>query len=354
MKEYTYPLDYIKDVALGNESGKALEYEGNSVYYCVGKDQTFADKIATKLRKMGIYAHYCRYSTAAFGCYQHFENGEINRRKFVGRDDLRYARFEDMPEDSFFVYCNILNPADFFALAHTSYWRIGEIGEYRDCARKEKQKLESYMGNIVLTNKSGNVYYAYDYKAPKYYGRSQEAQMVWDYKAGYILDGTDRLMQLISRISQKDENKNIALVAIPPSEVGKISPVRESIKMIREWYENNTAYQVYGCDKVIYDCGDMLVRTKDVRSAHKQRCAKDRPTMQEHLASIGFNGKPELFKEDVTFENTTFIIMDDVYTTGTQSSACEKILYDNGISTRNIKKVMLSKTVSSYYGYGCA
>ena len=74
----------------------------------------------------------------------------------------------------------------------------------------------------------------------------------------------------------------------------------------------------------------------DVNSAHNEG---PRPEYIDHINSISFN-------DDCIFgEDTAFILIDDITTTGTIMDACEDILIENNIDNNTIYKLAISKTV---------
>ncbi len=188
-------------------------------------------------------------------------------------------------------------------------------------------------------NKEYGVYYGYNYYPKRRYGWTEESQKILDYKDGKenaVEEMTDDFSKIIASITNKSTNPYVALVAVPTSKVNKTSSVRKSITRIAKRYGRT------------FDCGDMLVRNTNILSAHEAGGFCYRPTRQMHIDTISFN-KPEVFGGNITYSNTTFILMDDVCTLGTQLSACEEILMKNGVPPQNIKKVVLAKTVPLYY-----
>ena len=75
-------------------------------------------------------------------------------------------------------------------------------------------------------------------------------------------------MHAITILSQNIPQSKIGLVAVPPSKVDKDSPIRESIRIIKEWYDDGLAEDKFGGDKQIYDYGLLIRRISDISTAH--------------------------------------------------------------------------------------
>lgn len=66
----------------------------------------------------------------------------------------------------------------------------------------------------------------------------QLSRDIWKYKDGdleQIERFANELIQAITIITKEINTNKLALVAVPPSKVGKYSPVVESIKLINQW-----------------------------------------------------------------------------------------------------------------------
>lgn len=195
------------------------------------------------------------------------------------------------------------------------------------------------------------VYYLHDYVPPKKWENYPDFDSIEDSKN--ILEfkrfGEDcinlysnELLQAISYLSINVMNrfvKNIALVNVPPSKVDKDSPIKESIHLIKEWFDEGIISPKFGCNKGIYDYSNLLTRISDVNTAHKEW---PRPTFDEHLNSI------ECSKDNLSRDYMTFIILDDITTTGITMNACKKILLDHGANYRYIYKLAIGHTVEGY------
>ena len=149
---------------------------------------------------------------------------------------------------------------------------------------------------------------------------------------------TRELMKSISYLSNyiiNEKYNKLALISVPTSKVDKFSPIQESINQITLWYENGEAFKDFNCHKELLN-NNILTRVLDVNSAHNEG---PRPEYIDHINSISFN-------DDCIFgEDTAFILIDDITTTGTIMDACEDILIENNIDKNSIYKLAISKTV---------
>ncbi len=196
---------------------------------------------------------------------------------------------------------------------------------------------------MELKKTNSGIYYIYEYTPSRNLRYATEenekiSRLIWDYKDGddnAIDYFTDDFMQAIAILSEDIEEDYIGLVAVPPSKVGKFSPVRRSIEIIKDWYDEGTAEDVYGCEKRIYDYGNLLERTSDVRTSHRGK----RASYDEHIESI------ECIRDRLFRYKTAFILLDDVTTKGTIMDACRDILIENqGKKPINIYRLALART----------
>lgn len=149
---------------------------------------------------------------------------------------------------------------------------------------------------------------------------------------------TRELIKSISYLSNyiiPDKYNKLALVSVPTSKVDKFSPIQESINQITIWYKNGKTLNDFNCYKEILNY-NILTRFSDVNSAHNEG---PRPGYVDHMNSILFNDE-YIFSDD-----TAFILIDDITTTGTIMDACEDILIENTIDKNSIYKLAISKTV---------
>lgn len=149
---------------------------------------------------------------------------------------------------------------------------------------------------------------------------------------------TRELMKSISYLSNyiiNEKYKKIELVSIPPSKVDKFSPIQESINQISKWYECGKTFKDFNCYNELLN-NNILSRFSDVNSAHNEG---PRPEYNDHINSILFNN------DYICSEDTAFILIDDITTTGTIMCACEDILIKNDINKDSIYKFAICKTV---------
>ncbi len=194
-----------------------------------------------------------------------------------------------------------------------------------------------------LRQTGDGIYYLYDYIPTRAFGRYSDEEIaiskkMWDYKNGEenaLTDFTNDLMRAITILSKQMTGDKIGLVAVPPSKVDKESSIRTSIWNINKWYDKGITKSTFKCDKVIYDYGNLLTRVTDISTAHKGR----RATYEEQYDSI------ECARDRLSRYYTTFIILDDVTTTGTSMEVCQDILVEHGAKERYIYRMAIAKTI---------
>lgn len=195
-----------------------------------------------------------------------------------------------------------------------------------------------------LSKTDSGIYYLHDYYPKRYHNitKAQERlrQNIWDFKdldEDSIELFADELMEAISVICRQIRSSKIGLVAVPPSKVDKESPIRECIQIIRNWYELDISEDEYDCDKDIYDYGNLLTRTEDIKTSH--RGYGRRPSYDDQKASIACS-RNRLWRY-----HTDFILLDDVTTMGTSMKACKDILVEHGSDEKRIYQLVIAKTV---------
>ena len=203
-----------------------------------------------------------------------------------------------------------------------------------------------HMNELKITE--NGIYYFDDYipvwkwKWEKYKDNLGVSKLILDYKEGlkiatavFTSDFEDALIYLSNKILYKNVTE-IALVAVPPSEVDKYSPIRNSINKIVEKFDNGEISDFKYVNK-IHNCSNLLLRIRDVES---NKYNKRKRVFFDHYSSIDFD---EDLVEDL--EDVVFIIMDDITTEGFTMHVCEEILMDYGISEDNIYKLVIAETV---------
>ena len=200
-------------------------------------------------------------------------------------------------------------------------------------------------------NKTRNgVYYLNEYipkdKLDEYGGdeRIDFSNQILDFKddEGYsVLLLTKDMMKLISYLSNNVIDDNIhklALIAVPPSKVKKIkkSSMRKSIDFINKTFKDGKLKTEYGCNKEIINFKDLIKRVKDVPTAH---LGEGRASPEQHVDSMKCCGK------DFLNENTAYIVLDDITTSGNTMKACNEILLEHGVNEKNIFNIALGATV---------
>ena len=199
---------------------------------------------------------------------------------------------------------------------------------------------------VNLYSSKYKVYYIHDYiperKRIEYdYTSVNMSEKLIDYKNGEdeaMEFFTNEIMEAIAYLSNNVmENyvENLALVPIPPSKVNKYSPIKQSIYQIRRWFDEGIIESKYNCKKNIFNYSNLLKRTSDVNTAHKEY---PRPTFQEHLDSI------QCSKNNLSRDYMTFILLDDITTTGITMNACKSILLNHGANKRFIYRLAIGGT----------
>ena len=208
------------------------------------------------------------------------------------------------------------------------------------------------MEDLEITDKG--IYYFHKYVPTKkrewerYKEHVKISELIIKYKNGIASSNklfTKELEEAIIFLSNRVFVGNvieIALVAVPPSEVDKYSPIRESINNIVDRYEKGEITE-FKYLKKLHNCSNLLIRNMDVESSKDNKSAR---VKFNHYRSIDFD-------EDLIAdfdENVAFILLDDITTTGFTIEVCEEILIDNEIDEDNIYKLVIAETVGDYYG----
>lgn len=196
---------------------------------------------------------------------------------------------------------------------------------------------------FTLKQTDTGIYYLHDYipvRQFRYHSDEEVAisKQIWEYKDGdadALNTFTNELMQAISMVVKNQGGDKIGLVAVPPSKVNKNSTIRTSIWNMENWYKQGVTESAFGCSKRIMDFGNLLTRISDVCTSHEGR----RATYDEHMESIACS------RDHLSKYWTTFIILDDVTTKGTNMDVCRDILIANGAKEQYIIRMAIARTV---------
>ncbi len=152
---------------------------------------------------------------------------------------------------------------------------------------------------------------------------------------------TNEIMEAITFIvnyKMDMDVKKIVLVAIPSSKVlnRKKSTMRKTINIIEKWHKSGIAEHNFGCKKTIVNQKDLLKRIEDVPTAH---LGEGRANCKQHVKSI------ECDDECIVDDETAYIILDDITTTGASMKAGKQILMDMGVKKENIYSLVIGATI---------
>lgn len=164
---------------------------------------------------------------------------------------------------------------------------------------------------------------------------------------GYKNDNDDYSLNLFSQdlikfIILTSQNKfnhfsKLALIAVPSSKVEKTNnSIKKSIDIIEKLYNNGELESEFDFKKEIINYKDLLKRIKDVPTAH---LGEGRASCEEHIDSI------ECMQKDLSNEDTAYIVLDDITTTGDSMKACNEVLLENGVNAKNIFNIAIGATV---------
>ena len=184
------------------------------------------------------------------------------------------------------------------------------------------------------------IYYLCDYIPYRdFQYRSEEetsiSKAIWDYKDGRtdaFYEMTAILQNAIWQFGTMINGKKFGLVAVPPSKVGKESPIAQSIELLTE----NTNNSMLTAGKELVDYSKLLVRDYDIKTSH----IEGRVEYDEKLNST------KCTRKDLSKEKITFVVMDDVTTSGDTLKACAEVLKKHGVPQKNIVLFALANTKS--------
>ena len=192
-----------------------------------------------------------------------------------------------------------------------------------------------------------DVYYFHDY-VPKYrwddwddadeVDLSRQILNYKDFRASAMNRFNRELAEAIVMLSNTKLDsrfEKLVLVNVPPSKVGKKSPIKKSISRIVGMYEKDITENKFNKIKKVYDGGGLLIRSKDVPTSHAGKRAYD---WQHELSIIC-----ERDFCDVS-GNVAFLLLDDITTTGTVMEVCKNLLIDYGVEEDSIYMLAIAQT----------
>lgn len=161
---------------------------------------------------------------------------------------------------------------------------------------------------------------------------------IWAYKDGFdkdiISEFTHNLFELIAQIIQKHflDSKQVFLLSIPSSTVGKINTIQKSITAMVNWEKQGYLKEKYNCSAELLDYGNAIIRTESIES--------------EKSGIRSFERQVSTMKLNMDIPtDSKIILLDDIRTTGNIIQACWHILNKNGISSKNIQNCVIAQTV---------
>ncbi len=165
-----------------------------------------------------------------------------------------------------------------------------------------------------------------------------------DYKKDVVKKFTYELVTAISELSKHNFKtkgiKNIVLLAIPPSKVNKNSTIRSCVLAIVDvLLKDNSSKKKYLDSKTLLDGGSVLKRIKDVETTHLTGKSNTYEDLMNSL-TVDKTKLPRGCKS----EETAFIILDDVVTTGLNMKVCKDLLTRTGIQPDKIVCLAIAKT----------
>lgn len=165
-----------------------------------------------------------------------------------------------------------------------------------------------------------------------------------DEKKDVVKKFTYELVTAISELSKQNFKtkgiKNIVLLAVPPSKVNKNSTIRGCIlAIVNVLLKDNSSKKKYLDSKTLLDGGSVLKRIKDVETTHLSGKSNTYDDLRNSL-TVDKTQLPRGCKS----EETAYIILDDVVTTGLNMKVCKDILTRTGIQPDKIVCLAIAKT----------
>ena len=285
----------------------------------------------------------------------------IKLKKIIG-DSLLNDEFKNEINDYLFIndkefneelLDNVLHLDDILSIIINTINDIKDYSQDIELFKKEtkikmdniykKKKKPIYFNILKSLPRKNGVFYTTPYivqnnrTGDKY---SIISQGIYEYKeyGFYITYFTGELMKAISFLScEKIDEKldNIALVSLPRSTVGFESTIQQSIDIIEKWYDIGKTDLEFNCSKKVINCKGLLTRIETIEQSSKGANLSE----EDHLNSIACN-----INSNIDFDNTTFILLDDITTNGTIMHACKKLLINENIKPRNIYMLAIGGT----------
>ena len=193
---------------------------------------------------------------------------------------------------------------------------------------------------LELKKNSKGIYYLCNYIPYRDFEyRSEEeisiSKAIWDYKDGKadaFYEMTAHIQNAVWQFGTKINGKKFALVSVPPSKVDKESPIAKSIEILIKTANNS----MLSAGKELVDYSKLLVRDYDIKTSH----IEGRVEYDEKLNST------KCTRKDLSKEKITFVVMDDVTTSGDTLKACAEVLKKHGVPSNSIILFALANTKS--------
>ena len=213
------------------------------------------------------------------------------------------------------------------------------INDFRKRSTRNSKGFDKNKDSLKISDR--NVYYIYDYISNKNISNSdsdllQMRERILEYKNHdfdqvelFTKDLMDAILYLEDNIIHNDV-KDIYMIPVPCSKVDKQNVVKKSINIIERWVNQEKS----NSKQNLINYNELLKRKYDVKSSH----LGNHLTKKEQIDSISCS-------KQLSNENSVYLLLDDITTTGTIMSACEEILINNGAKSDEIYKLVVGKTL---------
>ncbi len=197
----------------------------------------------------------------------------------------------------------------------------------------------------ALRQTTDGIYYLDDYvpvRKFRYYDGAEEfAESMWAFKespdnklAFSVMN--NKIIYNIKELAPGIRSDKIGLVAVPPSKSGKYSPIKESIHFICQMGLEGYLPDSFGVSQKLYNYSNLLIRSTDIPTKHGTR---GRLSREDEMSSIS------CYSKHLSHYHTTFIILDDITTSGTSLNICRDILLAHGAIERYIIRAAIARTI---------